>query len=168
MSRTREECLEAEVKNSETAESLKIVECEPDLMKGKLEGAHTFSLESGRHGLEDLDSTDFEALTAAAKLATYSPGEQVFVKDTVGTSLAFVLNGSLVVHADGPESSVVGRCPRGSYIGEKAFIASQKGLSRRTADMFAEESVEIAVISNEDFLNLSKENPYLVVCVDIV
>ena len=163
MSRTREECLEAEVSNSETAENLNIVECEPDLMKGKLEGAHTFPLESGRQGLGNLDRTDFEALSAAVKLATYSPGEQVFVKDTVGTSLAFVLDGSLVVHADGPESSVVGRCPRGSYIGEKAFIASQKGLSRRTADMFAEDSVEIAVISNEDFLNLSKENPYLVV-----
>ena len=162
MSRTRLECLEREITNPATAERFKIEDCTPEDMESKLKQAHKVAQENGQRGIGEFSDEDFTEFAKYCMLATYKEKDRVVAKGTVGTSLAFVLTGMLSVHIDGYDSTLLGTCSTGTYIGEKAFIASQKGLARRSADIFAQNDVEIALISNDQLVELSATHPQLV------
>ena len=102
----------------------------------------------------DKNEIDFlEMFRYSKKYDTYSPGDTIFKKGSMGGTMYIILEGEIEIYVDG---SVVGKLFEGQVLGEMALVENEP----RSATAIAKTESKIVPIDREAFLYIVKEEPF--------
>lgn len=101
----------------------------------------------------DKNEIDFlEMFRYSKKYDTYSPGDTIFKKGSIGGIMYIILEGEIEIYVDG---SVVGKLFEGQILGEMSLVENEP----RSATAIAKTETKIVPIDRETFLIIVKEEP---------
>jgi CRP-like cAMP-binding protein len=99
-----------------------------------------------------LNKKELGLIARAADVVTVKPGTEIVTQDTPGHEFYLVMSGQAAVRRNGRKIATLGP---GDYFGELALL--DRG--PRSATVTAETEVELAVISQREFLGVLSEVP---------